>query len=237
MTEPADTAHDGQEDLDVHGMFLIMNLLGGCKGLRLREGMSEYVTIEHGETVDYDDVQRVYARADLLELPVRYSDTVGSDIDVVNQQELVVEFGASTFVVLHNEFADAHGLALPVCRPLPGDADNSRLRRLFEMVTRLSDHPVLNKERHARYLNDLADMAWRSHVRRSVIAALPDLSPDDEGDQRITGAALDTREPIKTAYFGFEDTTWTATTRYTVKNARHDDAVRYVAVTLFGWEV
>ena len=237
MTEPENIAHDEWEDLDVHGMFLIMNLLGGCKGLRLREGLGEHVTIKHGVAVDYDDVRRVYSRADLLELPVGYSDTVGSDIDLVNQQELVVEFGASTFVLLHNEFADAHGLALPVCRPLPGDTDNSRLRRLFEMVTRLSDHPVLNKERHARYRDDLANLAWRSHVRRSVIAALRVLSPDEDGDQRITGAALDTQEPIKTTYFGFEGTTWTATTRYTVENVRHDDAVRHVAATLFGWEV
>lgn len=237
MTESANPAQDGREDLDVHAMFLHLNLLSGCKGLRLRAGLGDHVTVEHGDTVDYDDVRTVHTQADLLELPVRYSDSRGSELEVVNQQELLAEFGADTFVRLHNEFTGAHGLALPVCRPLPGDADNSKLTRLFEMVSRLDNYPLLNEERHSRYLDDLADQAWRSYLRRDVIAALRDLSPGADGDQAITTAALDPKDPIGAAYLGFEGNEWTATTPFTVTNGRHDDAVDHVAVTLFGWEV
>ncbi|WNV82232.1 hypothetical protein [Umezawaea sp. Da 62-37] len=234
MTEPVTPARDGQE---LHGEFLLLKM-HGCRSLRLRGGVGEYITTDHGDTVDYDDLRTTQWTADLVELPVRYSDTAGSELDVVNQQHLIEEFGAQVFVHLHNDRDGAHGLALPVCQPLPGDdAEHSALCRLVEMVGRLRDYPLLDEDRHSRYIDDRAEEAWRSHLRRDVIKALRDLSPDAEADRAVTTAGLDAADPIGAAYFGFEGNEWTAVTLSQVRNGRHDQAVLHVAVILFGWEV
>jgi hypothetical protein len=234
MTEPVTPARDGQE---LHGEFLLLKM-HGCRSLRLCGGAVDEVSADHADLVDYDDLRPMTWEADLLELPVRYSATSGSDLDVVNQQHLIEEFGARVFVHLHNKRDGAHGLALPVCRPLPGDdADHSALCRLVEMVGRLREHPLLDEERHSRYIEGLAEKAWRSHLRRDVIGALRDLAPDAEADQAVTTAGLDAADPIGAVYLGFEGNEWTAVTPFSVRNGRHDDAVHHVAVTLFGWEV
>lgn len=237
MTGPVELAHDGRDEYELHAEFLLL-ALHGCRFLRLREGLGEHVTADHGDTVDYDDLRTSEWTADLVELPVRYSDTHGSDLSVVNQQYLIEEFGARVFVHLYDHRDGARGIALPVCRPLPGDdADNSALHRLIKEVERLRTVGLLDEERHSRYLDTLAETAWRSHLRAEVITTLRAMSPDAEEDQAVVMAGLDADDPIGEAYFGFEGNEWTAVTPFRVRNGRHNEAVRHVAATLFGWEV
>jgi hypothetical protein len=237
MTEPVNPAHNGQDAHELHAEFLLLRL-HGCHLLRLRGGLGEYVTADHGDTVDYDDLRTSEWTADLVELPVRYSDTHGSDLAVVNQQYLIEEFGAKAFVHLYNHRDGARGIGLPVCRPLPGDdADNSALHRLIGEMERLRLVGLLDEERHARHIDTLAEAAWRSHLRAEVITTLRTLAPDIEEDRAVVAAGLDADDPIGEIYFGFEGNEWTAVTPFRVRNGRHDEAVRHVAVTLFGWEV
>jgi hypothetical protein len=241
MTEPVNPAHehDGHEhdDRELHAEFISLGL-HGCRFLRLRAGLGEHVTAEHGDTVDYDDLRTSEWTADLVELPVRYSDTHGSDLSVVNQRYLIEKFGARVFVHLRNERDGARGIGLPVCRPLPGDdAENSALHRLIREVERLRLVGLLDEERHGRYIETLAEQAWRSHLRAEVITTLRTLAPDTEEDRAVVLAGLDADDPIGETYFGFEGNEWTAVTPFRVRNGRHDQAVMHVATTLFGWEV
>ncbi|WP_433268198.1 hypothetical protein ACQPZF_03620 [Actinosynnema sp. CS-041913] len=241
MTEPVTPAHEhdghGHDDRELHAEFLSLRLYG-CRFLRLREGLGGYVTAEHGDTVDYADLCTSKWTADLVELPVRYSDTHGSDVSVVNQQYLIEEFGAKVFVHLRDDRDGARGIGLPVCRPLPGDdADNSALRRLIGELERLRVVGLLDEERHGRYLDTLAEATWRSHLRAEVITALRALAPDIEEDRAVVFAGLDRDDLIGEAYFGFEGNEWIAVTPYRVRNGRHDDAVMHVVTTLFAWEV
>ncbi|TQM83252.1 hypothetical protein FHX81_5670 [Saccharothrix saharensis] len=239
MTEPVNPAHAGHEHDDrmLHAEFLVLRL-HGCRFLRLREGLGEHVTADHGDTVDYDDLRTVDWTADLVELPVRYSDSHGSDLDVVNQQYLIETFGAKVFVHLRDDRDGARGIGLPVCRPLPGDdADNSALDRLTKELERLRVVGLLDEDRHSQYVDTLADSAWRSHLRAEVITTLRTLAPDSEEDRAVVAAGLDADDPIGETYFGFEGNEWIAVTPYRVRNGRHHDAVMHVATTLFGWEV
>lgn len=239
MTEQVTPAHGGHEhdDRELHAEFLLLRL-HGCRFLRLREGLGEHVTADHGDTVDYEDVRTLEWTADLVELPVRYSDTHGSDLDVVNQQYLIEEFGARVFVHLRDDRDGARGIALPVCRPLPGDdADNSALHRLTGELERLRVVGLLDEERHSAYIDTLAHNAWRSHLRAEAITALRAVAPDTEEDRAVVLAGLDADDPIGEAYFGFEGNEWTAVTPFRVRNGRHDEAVTHVATTLFAWEV
>ncbi|MFE9747578.1 hypothetical protein ACFYOT_21970 [Saccharothrix saharensis] len=242
MTEPVTPAHehdghDGHDDRVLHAEFVSLALYG-CRFLRLREGLGEHVTAEHGDTVDYEDVRTSMWTADLVELPVRYSDTHGDDISVVNQQHLIEKFGARAFVHLRGDRDGSRGIALPVCRPLPGDdADNSAFHRLVKELERLRLVGLLDEERHSAHLDTLAHNAWRSHLRAEVITTLRTLAPDHEEDRAVVLVGLDADDPIGESYFGFEGNEWTAVTPFRARNGRHDDAVMHVATTLLGWEV
>lgn len=130
----------------------------------------------------------------------------------------------------------------------PGDTDREPAQRranalewLEHLVTTLEglqEYGLLSEEDHAEYLSELAEQAWSDHLERDAFDMLRDLSPFEDDE---TFDALQDEEQgnprVHDAYFGYDENEWDAETATSVVNHRHEDAVKHVARTVFGWNV
>lgn len=210
-------------------------IAAGCTRL----SVNEYIVHEplcHGDSVAYQYArvsQDWSAECDLVELPVSYSDYGGSDLDAANVRALVETFGESTFVHLYGGH-DSTGLALPYGRSLPDDEENERLTFLVETIEALADYPLISDETHSRYVAELAAECWDQWVRSDTVHELCEYAPTDDASDAVHACDEDA---FVSAYYGCESNEWTCETATSVVNLRHDDAVRHVARSLFGWDV
>lgn len=203
-----------------------------------RLSVNEYVIhepVNHGDSIAYRYVHNAFRPldTDLVELPVSYSDYGGSDLDAANVRALIETLREDTFVHLYGPH-DSVGLALPYGRPLPDDPDNELLTLLVGMIESLIDYALIDESTHSDYVHELADEAWDSCLRQQVMWDLDDYAPDDDAINAVVECDDDT---IRAAYYGYDDNEWFCETATSVVNYRHDDAVRHVARTIFGWDV
>lgn len=196
-------------------------------------GYASWQRIEHGQNVAYDNVRPASPcdDVDLLELPVSYSDYGGSDLDAANARALIEIFGRDTFVHLYGPHGSV-GLALPSDEPLPDDPDGEMLADLVRIVEGLRDYPIVDEGVQSAYVDELADEAWSCWLRLDLARDLDDYAPD--GDASDALLACDEDE-LRTAYYAFEGNEWVCETATSVVNLRHDDAMRHLAATVFGW--
>lgn len=109
------------------------------------------------------------------------------------------------------------------------------LESLVKTMERMVDEVTyLDEEVHSKYLAELAEEAWFDHLESDTLDALEDLSPEEDWNFFDTEVAKDT---VREAYFGYDENEWTAETATSIVNGRHEDAVKHVARTVFGWDV
>ncbi|MCP3800709.1 hypothetical protein NLX83_15685 [Allokutzneria sp. A3M-2-11 16] len=199
----------------------------GCQLLTVN-GYLHHEPVDHGEHLAYSHVHHAERAedAELIELPVSYSDYGGSDIDAANVRALLAGYGDDTFVHLSGGHGST-GLALPYGRALPDDDDCDILPVLVDVIERLRDHPVIDEQAWSTYVDGLAEDAWDEWLRHDVISGLEALCPNG-----CDGCPVDDGL-IRTTYYGFEANEWVCDTATTVVNLRHAEAVAHLARTLF----
>jgi len=216
--------------------------------------------LEHVSTNPWSGDDRLYPITLTL---ISCGDYHGSDIDAANNRALdgvpgveVREpntggqgsvFNVSTTVVGQmSSFENATN---------PGDTDREPATRradalewlesLVRQMEGLQDYALLNEEEHSKYLEELAEEAWDNHLESDTFDALRDIadsSPTFVGDpdEWIEGlrAEEESTPRVHDAYFAFEDNEWTVSSLSEgATNARHGEAVKHVARTVFGWNV
>ncbi|MFE9748245.1 hypothetical protein ACFYOT_25345 [Saccharothrix saharensis] len=213
-------------------MELFERLCGiGCR--LVAYGYTGSNEIEHGQSVAYGKVRAAGAHdvADLIELPMSYSDYGGSDLDAANIRAMIELFGPDAFVHLHGPHGSA-GLALPCDQPLPDDLDCEMLLLLVRTVEGLRDYPLVDDCVHSTYADELAEDAWSAWLRFDIGRDLNDYAPDGDASDALLNCDED---DLQSAYYAFEGNEWVCDTATSAVNLRHDDAVRHVAAAVFGW--
>jgi len=116
------------------------------------------------------------------------------------------------------------------------------LESLVKTMESLADEVTyLDEEAHSAYLSELAEEAWSDHLESDTFDMLQEIGPggreawEDMVDVSTAGPEL--KESIREAYFGYDENEWNAETATSIVNGRHEDAVKHVARTVFGWDV
>ena len=136
----------------------------------------------------------------------------------------------------------------------PGDTEREPAQRradalmwLESLVTQMeglaTDTVLLDEEKHSELIEELAGEAWDSWLESDVFAALGDLAGsywdrDEDWHDELDAMREAEPGPVRDAYYAFEDNEWTVSSLGNgATNGRHDDAVKHVARTVFGWNV
>lgn len=111
-----------------------------------------------------------------------------------------------------------------------------------QMESLVDNVTFLDESKHSEYLSELADEAWGSWLESDVFSELGELAGsywdrDEDWHDELDAMREAEPGPVREAYFGFEDNEWTAESATSVVNGRHEDAVKHVARTVFGWSV
>jgi len=136
----------------------------------------------------------------------------------------------------------------------PGDTEREPAQRredalmwLEYLVTQMeglaTDTAFLDEEKHSELIEELAGEAWDSWLESDVFTALGDLAGsywdrDEDWHDELDAMREAEPGPVRDAYYAFEDNEWTVSSLGNgAANDRHDDAVKHVARTVFGWNV
>jgi hypothetical protein len=137
------------------------------------------------------------------------------------------------------------------------------LEFLVKTMEGLIDYALIDEQAHSEYLVELAEGAWSDHLESDTRDALADIARDtldfphgvtglgvfDDAEDLIDAlyaasgnrlpvpTSLDGDDAVRVAYFEFDENEWNAETATSVVNDRHEDAVKHVARTVFGWNV
>lgn len=215
--------------------------------------------LSDGETTPYpgaeDDSSNPWNQSDELD-PIELTliscgDYHGSDYDSANNRALdghpgvtvsypgtggmgSVESVSTVRVGEMSTFANAQGAEPSTAEALEW------LAALVKTLYSLDDCPVLDDEKHAEYVNELAEEAWGNYLRSDIESELATLDPSGEfsdwSDVTLDDPR-DTDDVFRVAYFEFEDNEWTCESATSVVNGQHSRAVRYAAAKAFGWPV
>jgi hypothetical protein len=171
-----------------------------------------------------------------------YGDYHGSDLDGANYRELIARYGQIFYT--RDGYHGERSLLLVNDRGVPpfetvdggayvGDVVDT-LKALAADLAGLEDYPLLSEEMHSAYIGELAQDAWNQYMRADMASELDAYAPGGDASAAVAACEGDT---LFEAYFGYDGNEWTAETATSVVNGRHADAVRHVAVTVFGWDV
>jgi len=206
--------------------------------------------LEHVSTNPWSGDDRLYPITLTL---ISCGDYHGSDLDAANNRALKgtpgVEFEepnsggmssvfnrTTTVVGAMTAFANLQGdVTVPA-----SEARATALEWLEYLVTRLEglqEYALLDEEEHGKLVEELAEEAWGNHLEGETFDALKALAPDDSEEERADSqqAYEESDAQVHRAYFEHENE-WTIEGMGAV-NRRHDEAVKHVARTVFGWDV
>lgn len=119
------------------------------------------------------------------------------------------------------------------------------LESLVKTMEGLIDYALLDEQTHSELISELAESAWDDHLESDTFDALRDIAADsvtfaDDPDEWIDGLRTEEESTprVHDAYFGYEDNEWVVESLGSgAVNFRHDEAVKHVARTVFGWNV
>lgn len=114
------------------------------------------------------------------------------------------------------------------------------LESLVRQMEGLTDYPLLDEETHSELVDELAGEAWDSWLESNVHSELSSIGPGglDAWDDLLSDMGDELKATIRVAYYGFEGNDWIVNSLGEgATNGRHDDAVKHVARTVFGWNV
>lgn len=147
-------------------------------------------------------------------------------------------FNVTTLMVGNlSTFANAQG------NERPEDFVDVAIEWLTGLVSTLEnikyDYPLIDDDIHSAYETELADEAWDAYLESDVFDKLSNLAPDEIAEESVDSmrAADESTQEVRTAYYEFEDNEWSCESATSIVNGRHDDAVKHVARTVFGWDV
>lgn len=202
----------------------------------------------------YDD--RLYP----IELTLIHCDgSQGDDYQAANNRALAQFVGVSfrepkdytTFNVTTVQFGDMTTFAnAQGDEPSRQDALD-RLESLVDAVEGLEQYPLIDDEEHTNLVSELAEEAWHDWLASDAKDRLPAMCSDREDFPRVVEGvecvdledmidALWTskEDAIRTAYYEYEENEWSvANMDEGASNGNHEDAVKYAAGLVFGWDV
>lgn len=211
-------------------------------------------TYYHEDTNPWSGGDRLYPITITL---ISCGDYHGSDVDAANNRALQnvpgVEvrepntggqgsvFNVSTTVVGEmSSFENATDPRDTEREPAQRRADALMwLESLVKTIEGLVEYAVLDDEVHAKYVDGLAEEAWSDHRESDTFDALTDMAPEDGTvwDDVLDNATDELKASVREAYFGYDENEWSAESATSVVNGRHEDAVKHVARTVFGWDI
>lgn len=112
------------------------------------------------------------------------------------------------------------------------------LEHLVDMMEGLTEYGLLDDETHSELIDELAEKAWDDHLSADTFDRLADNAPSDTEEDRVEAqrAYEESDALVHAAYFAFEGNEWNVSSLGEgATNARHGEAVKHVARTVFGW--
>jgi hypothetical protein len=169
--------------------------------------------------------------------------TPGVDVSEPNTGGMGSVFNVSTTVVgAMSSFENATD---------PGDTDREPAARradalmwlesMVKQMEGLVDYALLDVGVWSEFVDELAEEAWDSWLESDTLSALQDLAPEDGTtvwEDVLDNVSDELNESIRDAYFGFEANDWIVSSLGEgATNGRHEETVKHVARTLFGWNL
>lgn len=205
--------------------------------------------IEYGDVVYHSQLHTeesyytAWVQADqyIIDLGCGWGDRLGTLEDRANYETLIETHGGDAFVYIGDSL-DNQSLGMILGR-LPEGWHPGNLRGVVQDLERLENYPILNEYKVSEMTEGLVAEAWGSWLRWDTVSDLCDLEVVSDIEDRTNWSAPYREDPRSTddivweIYQQYEGNEWNATSATEVSNGRHEDAVRYVADTLFSNEV
>jgi hypothetical protein len=212
--------------------------------------------LEHVSTNPWSGDDRLYPITLTL---ISCGDYHGSDVDAANNRALDSTPGVDVSEPNTGGMGSVFNVSTTIVGEMssfenatdPGDTEREPAQRradalmwLESLVTQMeglaTDTVLLDEEKHSELIEELAGEAWDSWLESDVHSELKAIGPGgtDAWDDLIDDLGPEAQAKVREAYYAFEDNEWTVSSLGNgATNGRHDDAVKHVARTVFGWNV
>jgi hypothetical protein len=176
----------------------------------------------------------------------------GSDVDAANNRTIDGMPGVdvsypgtggmgSVESVSTTQLGSVTAFAVPENEGAPATADDviRNLRAVVDVMGSIREHGLLSEEDREKYVREQAESWWSNGLGRDVMGEMENLNPAGPFEELPTPEGVtDIEDAVKAAYFDYDGTQWEMTgpdTATGVYNANHEEAVKHVAETVFGW--
>lgn len=114
------------------------------------------------------------------------------------------------------------------------------LESLVGKMEGLIDYALLDEETHSELVDELAEEAWDSWLKSDVHSELINIGPGgaDAWNDLLSDMGEELQDKVHEAYFGHDGCWWTVQSLGEgAYNDNHEETVKHVARTVFGWSV